>query len=147
MTQKHTEIYYSPYSAEQLFALVMDIEQYPQFLPWCNAARVLSKDEHEVIAELAISFKGFSASYVSRVSPHIASKIVVEMVEGPFKYLHNIWEFIYDESKQMTRIEFTIDFAFSSPLLDKMIGVMFDSALSKMITAFEDRARQIYEVK
>ena len=138
----HTEQQISPYSPEQLFALVADVEKYPQFLPWCRAARILSRGENEFTAELIISFAHISESYVSRVALTPSSAIKVTMIKGPFEYLTNHWKFTAIGDK--TRIDFKIDFKFRSRILDKLIGSLFSKATSKMVSAFKHRADALY---
>jgi coenzyme Q-binding protein COQ10 len=142
------DIQSSPFSPDQLFDLVADIEKYPEFLPWCRAARILKREENVVHAELVICFKSFCESYTSRVVMHrptgVASegKIEVEMVQGPFDFLMNHWKFIPDKSG--TKIDFFIDFRFRSKILEKLVGSLFAKANSKMVEAFRTRAESIY---
>lgn len=144
MSTKHREIQILPYSTEQLFDLVIDIEQYPQFIPWCSAARIIKKESESLSAELAVNFKGFTSSYISKVSSTRPTSINVEMISGPFKYLRNHWQFNYLD-QQKSEIIFDIDFCFESVLLQKMAGAMFEKALSTMINAFANRAEKIYQ--
>jgi coenzyme Q-binding protein COQ10 len=139
---KHSETRILPYTPLQLFNLVADIETYPKFLPWCTAARILKCEENLLIADLVISFKGFTEKYTSKVKliPH--TSINVEMVEGPFTHLHNLWQF--KPTPEGTEVYFEIDFGFRSKLLEKMIGLIFETALAKMVEAFEQRARVVY---
>src|SRR4029078_11884535 len=96
----HTESQSLPYSTSQLFDLVADIERYPEFLPWCRAARILERKPGEMLAELILSFSHMTESYTSRValsrpeSPSAAGAIDVTLVKGPFKHLTNQWKFI-----------------------------------------------------
>lgn len=134
----HTEQHILPYTREQLFDLVADIERYPEFLPWCRAARILERKEGELLAELVISFAHLSESYVSRVTLLRPDAIDVVMVRGPFEYLTNRWRFTPEG--EGTRIDFFLDFKFRSRLLEKMIGGLFSRAVDKMVTAFRARA-------
>ena len=100
----HTEIRKMPYSADQMYALVADVARYPEFLPWCAAARiraVTTRDGKDVIdADLVISFKLFREKFASRVTLDQASKkIDVEYLDGPFRYLKNHWRFIFIVSR------------------------------------------------
>ncbi len=137
-----------PYTPEQLFDLVSDIEKYPEFLPWCSAARIISRDGEEIIADLIISFKIWREKFTSRVkltppSKNEIGKVEVELVEGPFTHLINRWEF-YPEKSGQTLISFFVDFKFKSALLEKMIGMMFEFAVKEMGEAFEKRAHSVY---
>src|SRR5580693_1869012 len=106
----------SPYSTQQIFDLVMDIERYPEFLPWCRAARILERGEGEFLGELVIAFSHLTESYTSRVvAVHPASgseggAIDVTMVKGPFEYLVNRWRFT--PAKDGTEVDFSLDFKF-----------------------------------
>lgn len=130
------------FSKDALFDLVMDIEKYPEFLPWCVAARIISKENNSLLADLVVSFKGMTERYRSKV---IFDKkkyfIEVKSISGPFKYLDNKWEFL--DSGTNTKVIFNINFAFNSGLLNKLIGVFFEKATAKMATAFINRAEQI----
>jgi len=140
------EIQQSPYSCQQLFDLVMDVEHYPQFLPWCRASRILERTEDKIVAELVISFKHITESYVSEIhweSPH---SIDVKMVRGPFERLENHWKFIASPEGG-SRIHLNLTFQFRSRILDSIIGLLFARASAKMIDAFRKRAEVLYGSK
>lgn len=144
----HKEIKTLPYSLKQMFDLVMDIEKYPEFLPWCLAAKITNRfSENHLTADLVINFKGFTQKYSSNVTgketPDRALIIDVVAIDGPFKNLINSWKFV-DQNNQC-QIEFFIDFEFKSLILEKMIGLIFEKATNKMIDAFETRAQLIYK--
>lgn len=138
----HIEQQFSPYSPQQLFDLVADVEKYPEFLPWCRAARILERKENEFLGELIISFAHFSESYVSRVTLSAPNTIQVKMVRGPFEYLTNSWKFTPENGG--TRIDFSLDFKFRSRILEKLIGSLFSKATQKMVGAFKARADTMY---
>ncbi len=146
----HHETQHSPYSTEQLFNLVAGIERYPEFLPWCRAARILKKESEQVwLAELVISFKHLTESYISRVQLHPPTSagfaaIEVDMVSGPFEHLVNHWKFSPHPGGG-TDIDFFVDFEFRSRLLGKMIGPLFTRACNTMGKAFEQRAHMLYK--
>lgn len=131
-----------PYSPEQLFALVLDVEKYPEFLPWCRAARVIERSENEMLAELVISFAHVTESYVSRVRWQEPETIDVELVKGPFHHLTNRWRF--KATSEGTAIDFFVDFAFKSKILHKLIGSYFAKASQKMVGAFRSRSEALY---
>jgi coenzyme Q-binding protein COQ10 len=141
----HVEQQTSPYSPQQLFELVADIERYPEFLPWCRAARIVERRQGEVLAELVISLAHISESYVSRVVLHYPHRIDVTMVKGPFTHLTNQWTFTALDGG--TRIDFALDFKFRSRLLEKLMGSLFSQATAKMVTAFKQRADALYGKK
>lgn len=146
----HTQRQISPYSTRQLFDLVADIERYPEFLPWCRAARILARKEGEVEAELIISFSHLTERYVSRVKlarPENANDngaIDVTMIRGPFEYLTNRWRFI-PRADGGSEIDFFLDFKFRSRLLERLIGGLFAKATAKMVGAFKERADRLYQ--
>ncbi len=136
-----------PYTVEQLYDLVLDIEKYPEFLPWCAAVRVHSRTEQEMVAEVVISFKAFSENYTSRITfkpPNNSedATIAVEAISGPFAYLHNLWQFSRPSNE--TIVQFNIDFRFKSSLLERVMGMFFAKACEKMMAAFMARAEVLY---
>jgi coenzyme Q-binding protein COQ10 len=137
-----------PYTTQQLFNLVADIERYPEFLPWCRAARITEREESAFLGELIIHFSHLTERYTSRVAlkrPAHASEpgaIEVTMVEGPFEHLVNRWHFTPEGGG--TRIDFFLDFKFRSRLLEKLIGGLFSKAAARMVTAFRSRAEALY---
>lgn len=140
---KLKEVKVLPYSAEQIYELVMDIEKYPQFLPWCKNARIIKRiDENNLYAELTVKFGMWRESYTSKVY-HQRNLVEAQAISGPFKKLLNRW-IISEINKNSCEIEFSIDFEFRSPLLQKAIQVMFQLATEKMISAFEQRARYLF---
>ena len=146
----YTETCVLPYSPEQLFALVVDIEKYPEFLPWCRGARIISREKDSFLGELVISFSHLTERYTSRVTPTLASKnnearIDVASVTGPFDYLNNHWRFV--PHADGCEIHLELDFQFKSKLLDKMLGGMFARACDKMVGAFTARAKALYDTK
>ena len=142
MTQ-HAEKRILAHSPEQLFALVADVAKYPQFLPWCLAARIRSKDEEKLVADLIIGFQMFKERFTSHVRlDEAAMEIHVEYAEGPFKYLKNTWAFRpHDEGCE---IDFYVDFEFNSRLLQSVIESLFTEAVKRMVRAFEARADALY---
>ncbi|MCE2926307.1 MAG: type II toxin-antitoxin system RatA family toxin [Rickettsiales bacterium] len=139
----HHETQHSPYTPEQLFAMVVDIEEYPKFLPWCRAARILERKENEFLGELVISFAHLTESYVSRVSLAPHSGVDVSLVRGPFKQLSNSWRFT-PKPGGGTQIDFSLSFEFRTKLLEKLIGALFGRATAKMVSAFKARADVLY---
>ncbi len=139
---RHTETRVLPYTPEQLFALVVDIERYPEFLPWCVAARIRERKPNLIIADLVIGFRMFRERFTSRVTLDPPDRIDVAYAEGPFRYLRNHWSFAKAEGGCL--VDFFVDFEFSSRILQKLIGVFFTEAVRRMVGAFERRARELY---
>ena len=138
----HKETRIVPYSSEQLFDLVMDIEKYPQFLPWCVAARVRKRTDAELIADLTIGFGPFRETFTSRVTLDRPQQVKVSYENGPFRYLNNQWDFTPHE--RGTEVAFFVDFEFRSRILQAAIGVVFNEAVKRMVNAFLKRARDMY---
>jgi coenzyme Q-binding protein COQ10 len=139
---KHAERKVVPYTQEQLFDLVADVDKYPQFLPWCVASRIRSRTEHELVADLTIGFGPFRESFTSRVTLDRPARIKVRYENGPFRYLNNQWDFIPNGSG--TEVAFFVDFEFRSRILKAAIGVVFHEAVRRMVNAFLKRARDVY---
>ena len=141
---RHSETRFLPYSPEQLFDLVADVARYDEFLPWVVAVRVRSSSESETVADLVVGFNAFKERFTSRVQKERPGRIVVDYVEGPLKYLHNEWRF--DPVAGGTSVGFSVDFAFKSRIFEALAGQMFDRALRRMISAFEQRAAELYGI-
>src|ERR1051325_7165340 len=136
---RHSETRHLPYTPEQLFDLVADVQRYDEFLPWVVAVRVRSSNEAETVADLVVGFNAFKERFTSRVQKERPTRICVDYVEGPLKYLHNEWRF-ERAADGGTDVRFWVDFAFKSRLFESLAGAMVDRALRRMITAFEQRA-------
>lgn len=144
---RHSETCRLPYTAQQMYDLVADVGSYPQFLPWCAAARIRSrndKGDHEVMeADLVISFKVFRERFGSRVVlwPEVM-KIDTEYVDGPFRYMKSDWHFA--DAEGGCDVSFHVDFEFKNAVLQGIIGVVFNEAMHRIVRAFEDRAKALY---
>src|SRR5678815_646409 len=90
---RHSETRHLPYTPEQLFDLVADVANYDEFLPWVVAVRIRSSSEEETVADLIVGFSAFKERFTSRVVKERPTRICVDYVEGPLKYLHNEWLF------------------------------------------------------
>ena len=140
---RHTEKRHLPYTPEQLFDLVADIRNYPEFLPWVAAVRVRSDSPGEMVADLVVGFRALKETFTSRVRKRRPEEIEIDYIEGPLKYLHNNWKFQPDGAGG-TIVDFCVDFAFRSRLFEALAGQVFDRALRRMIGAFEERADALY---
>jgi len=143
----HAEKRPLPYTPDQLFDLVADVEKYPEFLPWCVGARIRKRDGDVFFADLVIGFKMIRERYTSKVRLNReAKRIDVVYTEGPFQYLNNHWAFI-PNADGTTTIDFFVDFEFKSKILQKVIGTLFNEAVKLMVGAFEKRANQLHGTK
>lgn len=143
----HSESRFLPYSAQQMYDLVADVGQYPEFLPWCAAARIRSEtsdgDSIVMEADLVISFKVFRERFGSRVVlwPD-AKKIDTEYLDGPFRYMKSNWSF--EDAEGGCTVSFFVDFEFKNAILQGIIGVVFNEAMHRIVRAFERRAADLY---
>ncbi|HVJ51532.1 MAG TPA: type II toxin-antitoxin system RatA family toxin [Aliidongia sp.] len=140
---KYAEQRLLPYTPEQLFDLVADIEKYPQFLPWCIGARIRERGAGSVTADLVIGFKVYRERFTSHVVLTPPKQIHVTYSEGPFRYLENHWRFEPGPEGGCI-IDFYVDFEFKSKMLQRLIEVLFGEAVRRMVAAFEARARALY---
>ncbi|CAO3378496.1 type II toxin-antitoxin system RatA family toxin [Azospirillum argentinense] len=139
----HAEKKVLPYTPEQMYRLVADVEKYPEFLPWCLAARIRRREGDVMFADLVIGFKMVRERFTSRVELDEASRrINVQYTEGPFQYLNNHW--IFTPQDGGVCVDFYVDFEFRSKMLQKIMGVLFNEAVRRMVQAFETRANQLY---
>ena len=148
---RHNQSRSLPYSAERMMDLVADVGRYPEFIPWCTAARVRSRDaaaDGEVmIADLSVGFRSFRETFTSRVVIRPAPMTIdVEYLDGPFRYLHNRWEFRQDGPDACV-IDFAIDFEFRSRILAFAVEAVISEAVQRMIDAFEKRADELYKTQ
>ncbi len=140
---KHADKRTLPFSAEQMFDLVADVESYPEFLPWCVATRMTHTTDCLLVADMVIGFKMFRERFTSRVSLERPNRINVTYQNGPFKFLNNHWIFT-DTKDGKCDIQFDVEFEFRSKILDVAIGAVFTEAVMQMVKAFEKRAIKLY---
>ena len=143
----HRETRILPYTVEQMYGVVADIERYPEFLPWCERLEVLERKSEGkveyVTAQMVIGYRGLHESYVSWVQLDApALMIEARHVKGPFKRLDTRWRFVPLEKG--SEIHFLIDFAFKSALLSGVANVAFGYVASRMAESFIARAKQLY---
>ena len=142
----HAEKRVVRHGPEQLYALVADVRSYPQFLPWCLAARIRHQGEVSLAADLIIGFRMFREKFTSYVDlDEEALEINVRYAEGPFRYLTNKWRFLPHE--EGCEIDFYVDFEFNSRLLQSVIETLFTEAVRRMVQAFETRADALYGIQ
>jgi len=147
----HHEIKVLPYTADQMYALVADVAEYPKFLPWTAAARIRTRTPitgvngaGEVMeADLVISFKVFRERFGSRVTlwPQVR-KIDTEYLDGPFRHMKSTWAF--RDVAGGCEVEFFVDFEFKNAILQGIIGMVFNDAMQRVVRAFERRAAELH---
>ncbi|MEX0306985.1 MAG: type II toxin-antitoxin system RatA family toxin [Ruegeria sp.] len=143
----HSETRPLPYTAQQMYDLVADVAKYPEFLPWCAAARIrrtyVAGEGQVMEADLVISFKVFRERFGSRVTLFDAHKrIDTEYLDGPFRYMRSDWEF--EDTEDGCNVSFHVDFEFKNAVLQGIIGVVFNEAMHRIVRAFEQRAADLY---
>ena len=144
----HSETRHLPYSPQQMYDLVADVERYPEFLPWCAAARIRQTTEQGgstvMDADLVISFKVFREKFGSRVTLWPGeSRIDTEYLDGPFRYLKSNWQFA-EAADGGCDVSFFVDFEFRNAILQRVIGLVFNDAMQRIVRAFETRAHELY---
>ncbi len=140
---KSVLIWYSP---QEMYGLVTDVNQYPQFLPWCDNAKVLEQDAQGMLAEISISFSGVRQSFVTRNTHTENSRVELKLVKGPFSNLDGEWNFVPlgDGSQRACRVELTLNYSFENATLGKLVGPVFDKIASSLVEAFVKRAQQVF---
>lgn len=137
-----------PHTPEQMFALVADVEKYPQFLPMCEALTVRSRKERDgitvLIADMSVGYGAIRETFTSQVVLKPEELVIdVKYIDGPFRYLRNGWTFV-GAPDGGCEVKFDIDYEFKSRILGAVMGAVFDRAFRTFSTAFEKRADAIY---
>ena len=141
---KHEERRIINHTPSNLYKLVSDVKKYPEFLPWCLGARVKNNKKDSFDADLIIGFKIYKEIYSSQINlDNINKKIIVNYKSGPFEYLQNYW--IFNENKKGCEVEFMVNFKFKSVFLQTLMETLFAEAVKRMVSAFENRANQLYD--
>jgi len=137
------------FSAEEMFALVTDVARYPEFLPWCDRAAVLSQHGDDMTAEIGMALGGFHKSFSTRNQHVPGRQVKLQLIDGPFKHLDGTWDFhpLTDPNTQSPqracRIELTLNYSFDS-MFGALVGPVFDKIASTLVDAFVKRAEQVY---
>lgn len=134
------------FSAEQLYKLVLDVNNYPKFVPWCSKCKIISSEPNKIVADMDIKFGIFEDSYRSLITHKQTENgftIEIEQLSGPFLTLDTKWSFV-EKDNMSSILEFKIDFEFESNIANKIITPIFSQTTKTMIKAFEERARRIY---
>lgn len=132
-----------PFSAEQMFGLVDDVDNYSSFLPWCRSSRVLSRDADEVRATLEVAVSGINKSFTTCNRLQHGKMIEMRLVEGPFKHLQGFWRF--DAlTAQACKVSLDLEFEFASGLMGMALGPVFGPIANGLMDAFLRRAGEVY---
>jgi ribosome-associated toxin RatA of RatAB toxin-antitoxin module len=137
------------YSASEMYELVTAVENYPQFLPWCDKADVLQTHDDGVTARLGLSYMGLRHAFTTRNQQVRAKSVKVQLVDGPFSVLDGTWLFkplgrAGGQQQAACRIEFDLCYAFASPALEVVVSPVFDKVASTFVESFVQRAEAVY---
>jgi ribosome-associated toxin RatA of RatAB toxin-antitoxin module len=132
-----------PFSAEQMYALVNDIEAYPEFLPWCSEARVLSRQDHALTASVTMALGRIRQSFSTSNTMQPGRSIAVRLLEGPFRQLEGGWEFI-PAGDQACEVRLDMGFEFKTRVLEFTLGKAFGQIVNSLMAAFTRRAHHVY---
>ena len=127
------------HSAQQMFALVSEIESYPKFLPWCDRARVSERVQNRTVATLRINFRGLKEEFTTANDDWPNERIDMKLVSGPFRSLEGSWLFT-PLSETACKIELNLRYEFASALLGKVVGAVFDEIANSLVDAFARQA-------
>lgn len=134
------------YTPSEMYALVTDVNQYAQFLPWCDQARVVELHEDGMTAEIGIAFGGLHQKFTTRNTHQLNSAVNMKLLNGPFSQLDGQWRFLPlgDGSQRACKVELSLNYGFDSSTLSKLIGPVFDKIAANLVDAFVQRAQQVY---
>ncbi len=131
------------HSAEKMYALVEDIESYPNFLPWCSGAVVTVREGTRTVATMHVNFHGIREQFTTENTNEPGRMIAMELVSGPFRHLRGHWRFT-PLAEDACKIEFRLEYEISSRLLERLIGAVFHHICNSFMEAFVQRAEQIH---
>lgn len=131
------------YSAEQMFALVDNIEDYPKFLPWCGGTEVRQREGNKVVALLAINYHGVKQTFSTENANEPPTSMKMSLIEGPFRHLNGTWTFKPLRS-DACKVEFNLEYEFSSKVLEQIIGPVFNMIANSFVDSFCKRAETVY---
>jgi len=133
-----------PFSAEQMYKLVEDVNSYHKFLPWCSASEEIKRDNDVIVASVTIAKGGVNKKFTTRNLLQKNKMIEISLVDGPFKHLHGFWRF--DELKaDACKVSLDLEYEFSSKLLGMVVGPVFNQVANAMVDSFVEEAKSVYE--
>lgn len=132
-----------PYSAAQMYAIVDDVEAYPQFLRWCRSAKLHSRDESRAVASLELQRGGVSKTFKTSNALRPDEAIELKLLDGPFRHLSGVWTF-KALGDQGCKVEFNLDFEFENNVTDLLLGPFFEDTCNSLVDEFTSRAVAVY---
>ncbi|MEG3639432.1 type II toxin-antitoxin system RatA family toxin [Magnetococcus sp. PR-3] len=134
-----------PFSPQQMYDLVVDVDRYPEFLNWCSHACITKQDEGQFEAELTVSFKGVREKFRTLDKLVPGKRVEISLVSGPFRHLTSLWDFEpVGPGGKRCRINFSIDFKFRNPVLNMTLGPVFSIISKQMVSDYRKRAVKLY---
>ncbi|EIC84389.1 type II toxin-antitoxin system RatA family toxin [Serratia sp. M24T3] len=134
-----------PFSAEQMYSLVNDVDAYPKFLPGCTGSRVLDKTDNTMVAAVDVAKAGISKTFTTKNTLTSNQSIDMQLVDGPFRKLLGGWNFT-PLSPEACKVELNLDFEFTNKLIELAFGKIFKELAGSMVQAFTQRAKEVYSV-
>ncbi|MDP2828327.1 MAG: type II toxin-antitoxin system RatA family toxin [Sulfuricellaceae bacterium] len=131
------------HSSQQMFDLVDQVENYPQFLPWCGGSDVKWRDDKTTLATILIDFHRVKQSFTTENTKQSPSLMEIKLQDGPFRLLNGSWRFIA-LSEEACKVEFRLHYEFSSKLLESLVGPVFSHITKNFVDAFVERAEKVY---
>ena len=142
MTEIHkkTEV---PYSSDEMYSLVNNIEAYPEFLPWCTDANVSNANEHQLTASVALEAGKIKQTFTTENTMQPGKFIKMQLVKGPFKYLHGFWQF-QPINNHASTVSLDMEFEFKNKLLKLALNTTFNKIMDSLVSSFIKRAEDVY---
>ncbi|MEY4564470.1 MAG: hypothetical protein RLZZ618_3747 [Pseudomonadota bacterium] len=137
------------YSPSEMYALVTAVQDYPQFLPWCERAEILESTEASVTARLHLVYAGVRHAFTTRNQNVPGQSVTVDLVDGPFSVLNGVWRFVPlgtpdGGDAKACKIEFDLRYAFSNLGFELLLSPVFDRVANTFVDSFVKRAEQVY---
>ena len=131
------------FTAQEMFDLVVDVASYPQFLPWCDQTHILNTEEDGMTARIGMAFGGLHKSFTTRNTHAPGRQVQLSLIDGPFKQLDGVWNFIPLGEEQACRVELKLSYSFDS-VFGALVGPVFDRIAATLVDAFVKRAEAVY---
>jgi len=131
------------YTPQEMFALVTDVNAYPQFMPWCSGAEVLSSESNGMVARIDFAVGGVSKSFTTRNRHEPDAEVGIQLVDGPFSQLQGRWRF-EPLGEEGCKISLFMEYDFSSKMVSMVVGPVFSKIANSLVDAFQKRAAEVY---
>jgi ribosome-associated toxin RatA of RatAB toxin-antitoxin module len=148
------------YSPREMYDLVVNVRDYPRFMPWCERAEVLEEDPEGMTARLHLAYRGVRHSFTTRNTHVPGRSLTMSLVDGPFSHLEGAWDFVpvgtpaaseaqgtLGVRQDACRIRFDLSYMFASAALELVVSPVFDRVANTFVDAFVERAERVYGVR